>query len=347
MTDRSRILPAEWARQSAVLLTWPHEQSDWKPWLDTVEPVFVHIAAEIAKRERVIISALNTPHGEHIHALLRDAGVPDEQVTLQIVPSNDTWVRDHGPITVFEDNHPKLLDFTFNGWGRKFDARLDNEVTRHLHGLGAFGDTELETLKLVLEGGSIDSDGEGTLLTTSECLLSPERNPQYDCIGYEGLFAKIFGTKRVLWLKHGELLGDDTDGHVDTLARFCDTNTIAYVSCDDPDDPHYESLKKMQAQLKQFRTADGSPYRLVALPLPAARFSEDGEERLPATHANFLIINGAVLVPVYDDPTDAIALERLADAFPDREIVPVNALPLIRQYGSLHCVTMQLPADVS
>jgi len=246
---------------------------------------------------------------------------------------------------VLRDGHPVLLDFTFNGWGRKYPATLDNAISRTLHQQGVFGSTPMEPQSLVLEGGSIDSDGEGALLTSRKCLLSPQRNPEYDCVGLEGVFAGLFGTQRVLWLDHGYLEGDDTDGHVDTLARFCDAHTIAYVRCDDPNDTHYTELLAMEADLRSFRDAAGAPYRLVPLPLPAPQYDEQGK-RLPATYANFLIINGAVLVPTYDDPRDTQAQTLLAGCFPDRRIVPIDCLPLIQQYGSLHCVTMQLPDGV-
>ncbi len=345
MTETSVRLPAEWARQSAVLLTWPHLHGDWRRWLDQVEPVFVAITREVATREQVMIACYDEGHRSHIAGLLQTAGVPAERARLYIAPSNDTWARDHGPITALRNGRPVLLDFRFNGWGRKYAHDLDDQVTARLHAAGAFGETPLEPVDLILEGGSIESDGEGTLLTTSRCLLSPERNPQYDCADLESFFRRHLGIERVLWLRKGYLEGDDTDSHVDTLARLCDRRTIAYVSCDDPADPHYEELKEMEGELQAFRTADGEPYRLVPLPWPSAKRNEDGD-RLPATYANFLIINDAVLVPVYDDPADTIALRRLADCFPEREIVAIDGLPLIRQYGSLHCVTMQLPEGV-
>lgn len=339
-------LPAEWARQDAVLLTWPHPRSDWRPWLAEVEATFVAMARAITERERLIVSCFDRDHRVHVDGVLRGAGVPPERVALFIAPSNDVWVRDHGPITVVaDDGVPRLLDFRFNGWGRKYPHDLDNAITQTLHQAGAFGETRIEPVDLILEGGSIESDGEGTLLTTTHCLLSPERNPTYDCRGLEAAFARQFGIRRVLWLKHGHLSGDDTDGHIDTLARFCDPRTIAYVACDDPSDSDYDELAAMAAQLRSFQTADGRPYRLIPLPLPSPKYDAEGE-RLPATYANFLIINGAVLVPTYDDPADAVALERLAECFPDRELVAIDALPLIRQYGSIHCATMQLPAGV-
>lgn len=338
-------LPAEWEPQDGVLLTWPHAHSDWAPLLPEVEPVFIEIARQIALREQVIISCYHDAHVDHVRRRLEQAGVNLKRAHLYIVPSNDTWVRDHGPITVYQNNVPTLLDFTFNGWGGKFKADLDNQVTRHLHSLGAFGVTAMQTLDMVLEGGGIETDGAGSLLTTESCLLSPQRNPNLNKHQIEECLKTLLGMERVLWLKHGQLAGDDTDGHIDTLARFCDEQTITYVACDDPRDEHYVELQAMQAELKALRTREGKPYRLVPLPWPQAKFSDDGK-RLPASYANFLIINGAVLAPTYDDPADAEVLVRLRTCFPDREVIDIPCLSLIKQYGSLHCVTMQLPAGV-
>jgi len=203
----------------------------------------------------------------------------------------------------------------------------------------------VESVDFVLEGGAIEVDGTGTLLTTERCLLAPTRNPTLDWAAIEKVLRDKFGVSRILWLKHGDLLGDDTDGHIDTIARFCDAHTIAYQGCEDRDDPHYADLAAMAAELAAFRTAEGKPYKLVPLPLPAAMHDPDDGRRLPAGYANFLIINGAVLVPVYGDAkNDAIALERLRPCFPGREVVPIECRALIHQYGSLHCVTMQIPA---
>ncbi|MBI3343816.1 MAG: agmatine deiminase family protein [Gammaproteobacteria bacterium] len=338
-------LPAEWEPQDGVLLTWPHAHSDWAPLLPEVEPVFIEIARQIALREQVIISCYHDAHVVHVRRRLEQAGINLKRAHLYIVSSNDTWVRDHGPITLYKNGIPTLLDFTFNGWGGKFKADLDNQVTRHLHSLGAFGVTAMQTLDMVLEGGGIEVDGAGSLLTTESCLLSPQRNPHLNKHQIEERLKAIFGIERVLWLKHGQLAGDDTDGHIDTLARFCDKQTITYVACDDPRDEHYAELQAMEAELKLLRTREGNPYRLVPLPWPQAKFSDDGK-RLPASYANFLIINGAVLAPTYDDPADVEVLVRLRTCFPDREVIGIPCLPLIKQYGSLHCVTMQLPAGV-
>lgn len=327
------------------MLTWPHAHGDWATRLAKVEPVFVDIARAIAQREPVLIVCHDTAHRAHIAQRLQQARVPEARVRFHIVPSNDTWARDHGPIGVVRDGRPHLLDFKFNGWGNKYAAALDNRITAALCQHGAFGKTACEEVDLVLEGGSIEVDGAGTLLTTSRCLLSPARNPKLDAAAIERQLKTLLGVERVLWLHHGYLAGDDTDSHIDTLARFCDAGTIAYVACDDPQDEHYAELKAMALELQAFRTAAGAPYRLIALPWPRARLNEDGE-RLPATYANFLIVNEAVLVPTYDDPADAVALTRLGAAFPDRTVVGVACLPLIFQYGSLHCVTMQLPEGI-
>jgi agmatine deiminase len=340
-----QYLPPEWAPQSGVMLTWPHSHGDWAARLATVEPVFVAIARAVSRREHVLVGCYDDVHRKHVAALLRAAGVEPSRAILRVAASNDTWARDHGPITVLCQNEPTLLDFGFNGWGGKYPSELDNAVTRRLYRSDAFGATPLQTVDLVLEGGSIEVDGSGTLLTTSRCLLSNTRNPAIGRERLEATLKELLGLNRILWLDHGYLAGDDTDSHIDTLARYCDARTIAYVACDDPADEHYPELTAMEQELRKFRAADGALYRLVPLPWPRAKYNEDGE-RLPATYANFLIVNGAVLAPTYGDPADEIALERLKECFPNRDIVAIDCLPLIYQYGSLHCVTMQLPMGV-
>lgn len=346
MTNASTtILPAEWFPQSGAMLTWPHRGTDWAPYLAEVEPVFVEIAREITLRQSLIICAHDAQHQQHIQETLHRAGIEQNAITIFQVNSDDSWVRDHGPITVLRDGHATLLDFTFNAWGGKFGADLDNLITGNLHRLGAFYDTPLESIDMVLEGGGIESDGKDTLLTTSACLLTDTRNPELNKHQIEQKLCKLFGLQRVLWLDHGYLAGDDTDSHIDTLARFCDEETIIYVSCDDPDDEHYPGLLAMEQQLQGFQTSMGNPYKLIPLPWPGVKRNANGD-KLPASYANFLIINNAVLVPTYDDPQDSLALQRIQQGFPDRQIVGINCLPLILQYGSLHCVTMQLPQGV-
>jgi agmatine/peptidylarginine deiminase len=260
--------------------------------------------------------------------------------------TNDTWVRDHGGKTVFEDGIPNIYDFIFNGWGLKFAANHDNLITRNLFRQNTFArNVEVVNMQpFVLEGGSLESDGQGTILTTTECLSSVNRNEYLNREQLEIHLKDFFGAERILWLENGYLAGDDTDSHIDTLARFCDVNTIAYVQCEDPDDEHFDELNAMEEELRAFRTASGHPYRLIPLPM-ADKVVWNGE-RLPATYANFLIINSAVLVPFYDSGKDEKVREILRQVFSDREIIGINCLPLLKQHGSLHCVTMQYPVSV-
>ena len=344
MPQTATLLPAEWAPQDAILLTWPHAASDWRPWLDQVDRTFAALAAVISRYETVLINCHDSKHSQHVRSLLAAAGANLERCRHYIVLSNDVWARDHSPITVYRVGCPVLLDFRFNGWGGKYSCALDDRITTRLHALGAFGATSHEPVDLILEGGSIETDGQGTLLTTAGCLLNPNRNG-LDQASLEQRLRETLGISRFLWLRHGHLAGDDTDSHIDTLARFSDSRTILYQGCTDPADPHFEPLRAMTEELQEFRTANGEPYRLIELPLPAARYDAEGQ-RLPAGYANFLILNGAVLMPTYDDPLDGVALERLRDCFPGREVIGIPCATLIRHYGSLHCVTMQLPAGV-
>lgn len=333
------FFPPEWYPQSAVQLTWPHEGTDWSDMLDEVLPCFVNIAREILKREKLIIVC---PDAAQVRASL--GAINEVNLFLYEFSSNDTWARDHGAISVFVDGKPCVYDFTFNAWGMKFPSNFDNQLTFSLYGAKAFQpEVAYENcMPFVLEGGSLESDGAGTLLTTSECLLSVNRNDALTKDEIEAYLKERFGLERVLWLDSGFLEGDDTDSHIDTLARFCDAETIAYVlPGEDPSDIHYEELLQMQSELQSFTTLDGKPYRLIGLPMAEPVYFEG--ERLPATYANFLIINGAVLVPTYGSPKDAEALRQLQISFPDREIVGVYCLPLLKQHGSLHCVTMQYP----
>jgi agmatine deiminase len=303
-----------------------------------VEPVFAEIIARISRFETALVVA---PDPERVRRQVALSGADLENVRICRLDTNDTWARDFGPITVVEEGTPLLLDYGFNGWGLKFAANLDNQVTRALHETGIFGVVPRRAMGMIFEGGSIESDGEGTILTTAECLLEPNRNPHLSRVEIEELLAENLGAERFLWLENGYLSGDDTDSHVDTLARFCPGDTIAYVRCDDATDEHYPALCKMEKELRRFRTRDGNPFRLLPLPWPAPLF--DNGERLPATYANFLVINDAVLVPTYRDKNDTVALKAVSEAFPGREVIGVDCLPLILQHGSLHCVTMQLP----
>lgn len=336
-----RLFP-EWHPQDAIQLTWPSPTSDWAPQLSLIEATLEAMVVAIARYQRVLIAVPSEADRARLAERFAHRGVAAERLTLVAAAADDTWARDHGPIGIERDGRVELLDYVFTGWGGKFEAGLDNTLSRRLAEAGVFA-APLASRELILEGGGIESDGEGTLLTTEACLLNPNRNAGLDRAAIEAHLAEDFGVQRVLWLRHGHLEGDDTDSHIDTLARFCDPRTIAYVRCDDEGDPHYAALSAMEAELKALKRADGQPYRLIPLPWPAPCFDPEDGHRLPATYANFLIINGAVLVPTYGDAADSRALAALAEAFPDRDILPIDCSVVIRQHGSLHCLTMQLP----
>lgn len=301
---------AEWEPQSAVQLTWPHKDTDWAPILPEITAVYEEMKREIESRETVIV--------------------------VDDIPHNDTWARDHGFITVEENGQLILLDFKFNGWGEKFAAELDNDINRQLYEQQLVKGIYESHLDFVLEGGSIESDGKGTIFTTTCCLMAPHRNQPLTQQEIEQQLKEWLGAERIVWINHGSLIGDDTDGHIDTLVRIAPNDTLLYIGADD----EHPDLLLMEQELQQLRTIDGHPYRLLRLPMPRPIY-DDGE-RLPATYANYLVINGAVLVPTYNQlDLDQEAISTIGKAFPDREIIGIDCRAVIRQHGSLHCCTMQ------
>lgn len=337
------VLPAEWEPQSGIQLTWPHSGTDWAPMLDEISQCYARIVREIIRFEPVMIV---TPSADIVHPYIEDLD-QDRIHICEVRGTNDTWARDHGGITVTNNDKPAVLNFIFNGWGMKYPANYDNLIVSEMESGQAFAPgIKVLSPPFVLEGGSIESDGCGTVLTTASCLFSNNRNEPWLSHNTKDDLAFFLGADRLLVLENGYLEGDDTDGHVDTLARFCDPETIAYVQCTDPEDSHFDELLAMERELLALRTAEGKPYRLISLPMAEPVFDEDGYQ-LPATYANFLILNGAVLVPAYgNDELDEQAREVLQTAFPDREIISVDCLPLIQQGGAIHCATMQYPAGV-
>lgn len=338
------ILPPEWEKQSGVQLTWPHAGTDWNYILDEVEECYVNVAREISAHEKLLIV---TPHPEELKNRLAVAGINLANTTFLMCDSNDTWARDHSGITVYDKENGRfcILDFGFNGWGQKFEAALDNKITAACFNEGVFNAAYSDMNGFILEGGSIECDGNGSLMTTTRCLMSEFRNPSLGKEDIEEVLKENFGVKNIIWIENGYLAGDDTDSHIDTLARFCPGNTIAYVKCGDKDDEHYDELRLMEQELAQAVNADGENYNLVPLPMADPVFF-DGE-RLPASYANFLIVNGAVLYPTYAQPdNDRKAAEGLSKAFPKYEIVGIDCSPLIKQHGSLHCITMQYPEGI-
>ena len=336
-------LPAEWEKQGAVLLSWPHSGTDWAYMLEEVRTCFTQIANAIARHARLVIV------GEELDdAKRRLAHLTESQVAYIPCPTNDTWARDFGPIsTVNALGEWTINDFRFNGWGMKFAAGKDNLVTRRLISCGFFQeDWHCCREGFVLEGGSIECDGKGLLLTTTQCLLSDNRNDEMDKDDIEAYLCEALGVEKILWLDHGYMAGDDTDSHIDTLARLAPGNIIIYQGCNDCNDEHFEEINKMKRQLAEMTSIEGDPFSLVEFPRPVRIYDEDGL-RLPATYANFLILNNAVLFPVYGQKeNDKVSIGIIQSVFPDHEIIPIDCRPLIRQHGSLHCVTMQLPEAI-
>jgi len=352
-------MPAEWCRpQSGIMLAWPHAGTDWNYMLDEVQSCYVDIISAIAQELRVLLVA---PDANDVAERLKSLpqGLTHNIIVAE-VETNDTWTRDYGPITTIGQDQADgtvyhvLNDFKFNGWGLKYAADKDNLVNSRLNEKRLWqyiierqnsrGILYNDLTGFVLEGGSVESDGKGTVMTTSRCLMSPNRNGNLNREQIEQRLKTYLGAERVLWVEHGELEGDDTDAHIDTLARFAPNNTIIYCGCDDRNDPHYDSLQALKQQLATFTTAEGEPYNMIELPLPDAIYDTDGQ-RLPATYANFLITPQRVLMPVYgQERKDRLAIQMMKIAFESRQIVPIDCRALIRQHGSLHCATMQIPA---
>jgi agmatine deiminase len=327
-------LPAEWEEQNFVQVVFPHENTDWNEYLEESISTFVNIVTVIAKYQKCLVVAKNL-NG------VKSLFLSKKNITFVKIDSDDTWSRDFGGITVMDGANLTILDFNYNAWGKKFVYQLDNQITKQLKLKGLLKKYKHQSIPFVLEGGSIESNGSGIILTTKECLMEKNRNPTLTQNIIEKKLLKFFGAKKILWLNSGYLEGDDTDCHIDMLARFVSEDTIVYQSCDDEVDEHYEALKKMEEELKKFIQLNGKPFTLISLPWIQAKY--DGKDRLPATYANFLIINGAVLVPTYEDENDLKALGIFKKIFPKRDIIGLDCQTLIRQHGSLHCVTMQYP----
>jgi agmatine/peptidylarginine deiminase len=335
-------LPAEWQKQSCIQLTWPHEGTDWQPILKDVIRTYISLTFAIASREKLIIV---TPDIKETKMLIKSKlpGKVLGNIFYHQCPTNDTWARDHAFITLRSEQGCHLLDFKFNGWGEKFAADKDNAINKSLFDSGIVKGTYVNHLDFTLEGGSIESDGIGTIFTTSHCLLAPHRNQPMSRIDIEEKLKKDLHADRIVWIEHGLLTGDDTDGHIDTLIRTAPADTLLYVGCDDKNDEQYDELKAMENELKALRTIDDRAYRLIKLPMPDAIY--DGKERLPATYANFLIINRAIIYPTYNQPeNDEKARRMIQSAFQGYEMVNIDSRTLIRQHGSIHCTAMQYPA---
>ena len=343
--NQRRLLLPEWHEQWGVMLAWPHHSTDWVDNLDAAEQCYVKLVGAIVRFEKVLLLCQDATHRLRIETRLTQDSIALASIVFVEIPYDDTWARDFGFITITSETGLRLLDFEFTAWGGKFAASQDNGINRVLFRQSVLASCDTEAHDLVLEGGSIETDGLGTLLTTRRCLLNPNRNPDLSESEIEERLTQALGVSRVLWLSHGYLEGDDTDAHIDTLARFVNPTTLVHLSCSDPADSHFAELQAMTEELAQLTQLDGSPYTLIAIDIQPPIYRD--KRRLGASYVNFLMVNEAVLVPIYGHPeSDQAALQAIELACPDRTVVPINCLPLIEQNGSLHCVTMQIPKGV-
>ncbi|WP_321779210.1 agmatine deiminase family protein [Sulfurimonas sp.] len=325
-------LIAEFEEQSFIQVIFPHKKTDWLEYLDEVQNTFINIINAIIKYQKCLVIC------ENIKAV-KELFSKNSNLHFVEYESDDTWARDCSAISIIDANEIKLLNFTFNAWGEKFDYKKDDLLTSYLK---KHYKAQMQTIDFVLEGGAIESNGDELILTTSACMLNKNRNPKLSKNEITQKLKKEFGANEILYLNHGYLAGDDTDSHIDTLARFVDARTIMYVKCEDANDEHFVELKKMEDELKEF--ASRLKLNLIALPMTDAIY--ENKKRLPATYANFLFINGAVLVPTYGVEQDTDALEIFKNTFKNREIIGIDCSTLIKQRGSLHCVTMNFASGI-
>ena len=344
--SRGFRMPAEWEPHAATWLAWPHRESDWPGKLAVIPWVYGEIVRALTRHERVNLIVPDAQTGQHATSVLTQANADMTSVKLWELPTDRSWVRDSGPIFVVNGKGERaVLDWHFNAWAKYSDWTLDDKIPAFV--AGKYGLPRWEPRhkghRVVLEGGSIDVNGEGLLLTTEECLLSKtqERNPPFDRAGYERVFADYLGVKKVLWLGRG-IVGDDTHGHVDDLARFVSPRTVVTVVENNPADENYAILQENLDRLKGMTDAGGGKLELIPLPMPRPLVF-DGM-RLPASYANFYIANGIVIVPTFNDPADRVALGTLAELFPDREVVGIHCVDLVWGLGTLHCMTQQEPS---
>jgi agmatine deiminase len=343
-------MPAEWATHRGTWLSWPHRESSWPGRFDAVPRAFAEIVRHLAPHEEVHINVVSPDMENGVKQLLAQAGIElgppggRPRIVFHQNPTNDAWCRDHGPVFVQRETasgrrEQAIVDWGYNAWGGKYPPFDDDDVipTR----IGKKYGIQVFYPKIVMEGGSLDVNGKGTLLTTESCLLNPNRNPGLSKQQIEQKLKDFLGVTNILWLGDG-IEGDDTDGHVDDLTRFVDESTVVTVVEEDPRDKNYAPLKDNLDRLKGMRDENGRPLKIVTLPMPPAMHVDD--QRVPASYANFYIANNVVLLPAYHPPTDAQARDTLQKCFPTRKVIPVDSTDLIWGLGSFHCLTQQWPA---
>lgn len=336
------FFPAEWSQQEAVILSWPHNERTWPVQLDAVQNTYLQIIKELAGLQRIWLLVGSASVAHNVKELCAAQKIPHSHVEFLEFQTDDAWVRDYGPLFVFdEEKMPHILKWQFNGWGEKYDERgyvFDNLIP---HKISQFCQVPVVEFDFILEGGSLDSNGCGTILTSKSCLLNHNRNAQFSMQEIETVVKKCFGATNLVWVDDG-VVGDDTDGHIDDVARFIDPQTIVCVSEEDPQDENYLILQDVHRKLAESTDQNGKPFIIKALPMPDPVFFEG--QRLPASYANFLITNHKILVPTYRCPKkDEAALALLQQCFPARQVVGIDCTDIVYGLGAIHCLSQQVP----
>ena len=346
MSTNNRRFPAEWEKQQGILLCFPHNGNDWPGKYEAVKWAFVEFIKKVATFEEVFLMVADENQKEKVGIMLETAHVDLSKVSYIIQKTNRSWMRDSGPIIAKNGEHREALNFNFNGWAKYKNIQLDKHVPTKV---GEFLNIPVTQVMykgkpVIVEGGAIDTNGRGTLLTSEECLMHPDiqvRNPNFSKGDYEAVFKEYLGITNVIWLGDG-VEGDDTHGHIDDLCRFVNEDTIVTIVETDPQDHNYKPLQDNLKRLQNAKLENGKSPIIVALPMPK-RLDFEGL-RLPASYANFLILNNSVLVPTFNDSNDRVALNILSECFPDREIIGISCTDFIWGFGTLHCLSQQIPA---
>ena len=334
MTDNYQLLP-EWSQQEAMMLAWPDKHTDWQPWLEAVQNVYLNIIKSLNQANTNVVLLVRSSEIENCKTRLNKSA----RVMIISADFNDTWIRDYGFLSCADKSSLRPIEFTFNGWGQKFDATKDNQINQHV--LSRLCQQPIKSVDLVVEGGALEIDQYGTLLSTELCLTNPKRNSDKTITSYQQDFEQLLGAKQTIILQNGHLVGDDTDGHIDTLVRFTPDNGLVIQSAfNRSDDCHFEGLAALVKECQQVMPT----HQIFELPLPHIVNSQG--ERLPASYANFLISNQHILCPIYQQIEDKLAMQVMQNAYPEFTIVPINCLPLVQQFGSLHCISMQIPCGI-
>jgi agmatine deiminase len=334
MTDHYQLLP-EWTQQEAMMLVWPDKKTDWLPWLESVQRVYLNIIESLNQANTNVVLLVRSDEIKNCLSRLKKSS----RVLIVSAQYNDTWIRDYGFLSCASKADIRPIEFVFNGWGQKFDATKDNKINQDV--LSQLCQQPIKSINLVVEGGALEIDQYGTLLSTEFCLSNPKRNGDKPIISYQQDFERDLGAKHSIILQNGHLEGDDTDGHIDTLVRFTPNNGLVIQSAfNRPHDSHFEGLATLVKECQQILPT----HQIYELPLPHIINSQG--DRLPASYANFLISNQHILCPIYQQAEDDLAMQVMQNAYPDFTIVPINCLPLVQQFGSLHCISMQIPCGI-